>query len=406
MKRLAVIAPGLQAGGANLLLARTAEVLARRHGWALTLVDVEGGAAFRYLEDQGAKFHFVAYRAGRVHDIYDADAVLVSLLGAKLIHRRYRLRPTARLLTWCTAPQDPFKFFSLAIGFNRSSWRLRRLIATTLWRSHASRIATFLREGASRGGVVFMDEHNLQINRQIFDCGIPSSLAHLCTAEAAMPPRGALAGPLVAAWIGRVDDFKTECMIAGARAILDAGMASKIIAIGDGADIEVARRRLRGLPVDFLGHLPPAQLDRCIRERASFAFGHATALLEAARNGVPSLLIDACYDPIPKAALRAEWLHNLPPGYVGKICDPSEMVGRAIPTLAGELSAGLEDLALNSHRHWIAHHSPVLIGARINEVLIRGDYTLEDFENSGAASPGPIGRAIDWLKESLFRRIY
>jgi hypothetical protein len=107
--RLLVIAPGQQAGGANLLLARTAVYLARRHGFHLSLVDFEDGATRAAWLEEGITFEFSRYEVGSDIDIGRADVVMVSLLGAKLFPKRLKGNPNAKLLAWCTAPQDPFK---------------------------------------------------------------------------------------------------------------------------------------------------------------------------------------------------------------------------------------------------------------------------------------------------------
>ncbi len=406
MMRLAVIAPGMQAGGANLLLARVASQLARFHGWQIVLVDYKGGAAERFLAAQGIPFRKVDYVPGEMHDMTDADAVLISLLGAKLLARRYRLRPGARLLAWCTAPQDPFKFFAAAMFFNRSSWRVRRLLARTAWRVHGLRIRRFLAEGSTRGGVMFMDRHTLEVNCEIFGGVIAPSVVPICTGEPTAAPRQSHGRLPEAFWVGRIADFKTEPMIASTRAVLESGMASKVIAIGDGSDVRLAGRRLHDLPVEFIGHVEPDALDKLIRSRAAFVFGHATALLEAARNGVPSLLVDGCYDPIPPGLLRLDWLHRAEGGYVGKICRPAAMFGRPIDEVAAESSQGFGDLGLKDHLHWLAHHHPSPVSAKVHTLLLSGDYTVADFLESGAAMPGPAGRAADWAKEWLFKRIY
>ena len=100
--RLQVIAPGRQAGGANLLLARTAVRLARRHGFGLSLVDFEDGATRQAWLAEGIPFEFRRYEVGGDIEIGQADVVMLSLLGAKMFPARLKGDPAAKLLAWCT----------------------------------------------------------------------------------------------------------------------------------------------------------------------------------------------------------------------------------------------------------------------------------------------------------------
>lgn len=405
--RLQVIAPGRQAGGANLLLARSAVRLARRHGFRLSLVDFEDGATRSAWLSEGIPFEFRRYEVGRDIEVGEADAVLVSLLGAKIFPARLKGNLGAKLLAWCTAPQDPFKFLPPAYFFNGYGWSAKRAVARWLYPSHRTRIGRFLAEGARRGGVAFMDVHCHEVNEALFGPGIPSSIVPICTGLPEQPPRSISPGSGKAYWVGRITDFKTEPFVAMTEALLRAdGPIKEVVVIGDGAGLASAQARLAGLPVRWLGYVPPAQLDAELRAHADLVFGHATALLEAAKLGIPSLLVDGTYDRLVWQEVKGEWLHRCPPGYVGKIASPRDFIGRPVRECLPELRADAPMLAAADHLHWARHHHPDVVADRLAEVLLRGDYTCADFLASGAARPGWFGSTLEWAKETVFRRKY
>jgi hypothetical protein len=405
--RLLVIAPGRQAGGANLLLARTAVFLARRHGLHLSLVDFEDGATRSAWLAEGIDFEFSHYEIGGDIDIGSADVVMVSLLGAKLFPARLKGNMRAKLLAWCTAPQDPFKFLPLAYFFNDCRWSTKRNFARRLFSAHRKRIGSFLAEGARRGGVVFMDSHCHEVNETLFGPGILPAIVPICTGVPSLGPRMAIKNSGKAYWVGRVTDFKTEPFIAMTKALLRAGSPIKeVVAIGDGADISMAKARLAGLPVTWRGYVEPSRLNDELVDHADLVYGHATALLEAAKLGIPSLLVDGTYDKVSSGIIRSEWLHRCPAGYVGKIAAADDLIGRPPEDCLREFVADASALALADYSHWAQHHHPDAIADKLVQVMTRGDYTCEDFLLSGAARPGITGALLDWMKVRVFRRQY
>jgi pimeloyl-ACP methyl ester carboxylesterase len=402
-----LINPGRQAGGANLLLARAVSRLALKHCCKITLVDFEDGATRKMWISEGIPFVFSPYEVGGSINIGQADVVIVSLLGARLFPHRLRGNPSSRLLAWCTAPQDPFKFLPPAYFFNGWSWAAKHRIARWFFPAHRQRIRGFLAAGTARGGVIFMDNHCHEVNETLFGPGILPAIVPICTGVPVIGPRIAIKNSGKAYWVGRVTDFKTEPFIAMTKALLRAGSPIKeVVVIGDGADIPMAKARLAGLPVTWRGYVEPSRLNDELVDHADLVYGHATALLEAAKLGIPSLLVDGTYDKVSPSKIRSEWLHRCPAGYVGKIAPAEDLIGRPPEDCLREFVADASALALADYGHWAQYHHPDAIADRLVQVITHGDYTCEDFLLSGAARPGLMGALLDWLKVRVFRREY
>lgn len=405
--RLKVICPGRQSGGANLLLSRCAMRLHHNHGMGLSLVDFPGGATVSAWSSAGLPFEFTPYSPGAQIELRRGDVTLTSLLGTKTFPHALCGDFSGRLVAWCTAPQDPFKFLPPAYFFNNSTWATKKAFARIFFPAHRRRIADYLTLGARRGGVVFMDAHCHEVNEDLFGPGIPESIIPICTGIPAIGPRLSTAGTGKAYWVGRITDFKTEPFIAMTKALLRPGSPIKeVVVIGDGADLLAAKERLCGLAVTWLGYVEPEKLDAELFAHADLAYGHATALLEAAKLGIPSLLVDGTYERVDDDSLRAEWLHRCPVGYVGRITQVNEMIGRKVAECMAELSESADRLASADYRRWQEAHHPDAVADRLAEVIASGNYTVRDFLDSGAARPGWFGAAIEWTKRNVFGRRY
>lgn len=408
MPKVCVIAPGRVDGGANLLLGRAAMRLAKKYGWTLHLVDVEGGAVWRLWSRAGVAFSFQVYNPGKVLSVEPTDCVLVCLLGAKLIGTNWLVRREVRLLLWCTAPQDSFKFLPWSIIANRWSWQARSFAAFCLSWGHKRRIGRFLREASRRGGLVFMDEHTFEVSSTIFGHGIVKHIIPICTDEPDRPRRPSFCGMRRAYWIGRVSDFKTESLIAGASALLGANSeesVEEVVVIGAGEGMEHAKVMLAGMPVRWLGALTAEAMDEEIYTHAWLVFGHATSLLEAAKFGIPSLLIDATYEPVNLAEVRMEWVHRVGAAYVGAIVPGGRLTGRNPRDCLNELTRAPAAIGVGCQGRWLREHSPAIVAELLSEALKRSSYTVGDLLDSGATRPGVAGQLTEWAKRVIFRRI-
>lgn len=406
MRKLGVISPGMADGGANLLMGRAAMHLSRKHGFALHLVDVQGGAVWRLWKKEGLEFTFQAYERGQGLDVEDCDVVLLSLLSAKLIGGRFRISAATKLILWCTAPQDPFKLLPWSLLANSWSWRMRAIVSSVVSPLHKRRIAAFLRDASARGGVYFMDRHNFEVNQLIFGHGMVPAVLPICTASPMRPPRQGPPAKKSAYWVGRVADFKTQSLIASARAIIAHGRVEEVVVIGDGADIEKAKAELGDLPVRWLGAMGVEQLEREIYENAWLVFGHATSLLEAAKFGIPSLLVDGTYDKVRPEDLKVEWLHRCQPGYVGAIVRSREMSGRAAAECMNEVTPSYREISEAAFTCWKQTFSPEIISENLISAIERCDYTVGEYVRSGASRPGVLGGLLEVVKRRIFGRIY
>jgi hypothetical protein len=253
-----------------------------------------------------------------------------------------------------------------------------------------------------------MDQHTHEVSSIIFGQGITKRIIPICTDEPTHAPRLTYDGIRRAYWIGRVADFKTESLIASSKALLGGecyGLVEEVVVIGDGDGMARAKAALANYPVRWLGAMNSSEIDPEIYSRAWLVFGHATSLLEAAKLGIPSLLIDATYEKVDPAKVRMEWVQLGDVAYVGAIVSADELTGRAPAKCLAELVRDPEMIGSGSYKRWSQEHSPRIIALRLSQALIQSDYTVGDMLDSGASCPGFAGRITEWTKRVIFRRI-
>jgi hypothetical protein len=307
---------------------------------------------------------------------------------------------------WCTAPQDLFKWLPAAFLFNRATWETKSLLAQSLFKAQSSRILKLIQAASEQSGLAFMDTHNLEVNQFIFGHFDQEKMVPICTNRTlAAPIRRASTGRSLY-WVGRVEDFKTQCLRAVIRATLESGTQhfDEVVIIGDGKDLNRLKREFPSSSVKWRGKLAPSDLESELMDKAMAVVGHGTSILEAAKNSIPSLVVDACYSTIPPSKLKAEWLHKCPPTFVGKISQPGELHGRPYLDCIAELQTECSRIGLGCRTHWDAYHSPESVAAMLNQLITTNSFCAREFEAIGANRPGLIGSGINWTKRALGRR--
>ncbi len=134
-----------------------------------------------------SSIHFTPKRATKCHRrLY---VVIIPILGTKLIGTRYCVDADTKLIAWCTATQDVFKFIPMSNLLNKASWQLRRRLMNFTDRSQGKRISSCLNDASRLKGVVFMDLHNADMSCQIFGPIDSPIILPICTAEPDLEPR-------------------------------------------------------------------------------------------------------------------------------------------------------------------------------------------------------------------------
>jgi hypothetical protein len=86
-----------------------------------------------------------------------------------------------------------------------------------------------------------------------------------------------------------------------------------------------------------------------------------TSVLEGAKLAIPSLLIDASYDKLPKEKVKLNWLFEAELHEVGRFVsvNDSKIDGKNINKIVAELLYSKERIGEKCYEHWLAFHSPV-----------------------------------------------
>lgn len=396
-----------------MLFLRMAERLSRMHGYEVSVVDYPDGA-------MGS-----APRSDRVALIPYGDDIRVPLPRDALVvfqsmtpwsvFPSLRVPPDARLFFWTL---HPFNLIPVMPGIRdtvQSNPVLGWFVLSTILRGYRNRMVRFADFLLEKKALVFMDRSTL-VNTELYlgtKIGDPHFMP-ICGGEPAPGPRGAIVGNrsvegLRLCWIGRIADFKIHVL---RRTLTDLdrvqptlNMPIRFTMIGSGkyaAEIRSEAAGWHNLSVEFVNELPLAEITPYLRDNVDVLFAMGTSVLEAAAIGVPAILLDVSYGPVPQGYAYT-WLHERTGYTLGDVLSPAH-IRLGGHSLWDVLEGYLRDPAMLSeraYRYYVANHSPDVTVRAFVDYALQSVCHFSDYEEMGFARRDMVYEGFAALRKRL-----
>lgn len=304
--------------------------------------------------------------------------VMQSILPAT-IRRELAPDPATRLLFWTLHPMNLVQSLVPLDAVRHLQARyagFHRAFGRTLLRRLTGQLREMVETMHAKGAIAFMDGETLDATSQrlgvtianpIFlpvACAVPAENA--CQAR----PRS---GPFAIAWLGRLSDFKIHILL---RTLEQASAHARrtrqpivFHIIGDGPEqgrLVAARYEHEWFTIVRTGIISGDRLHDYLVTNIDLLAAMGTSALEGARLGVPTVLLDVSYGPVP-ASYRFQWLHHSERHTLGRLLDRrmlepgNDSLGRIIEDTR-RAPAALSAQAYHYCREW---HSLGEVAARL-----------------------------------------
>lgn len=380
-------------GGVSLLFLRVGEELARRGIADVTLIDYADGFMARHRDP--ALTTLAAYDAEDGVDI-PADAVLIfQSMTPWSIYPGLRPDPATRLLFWNCHPYNLVPTLPGARAFSQRPGPGRVLRATLLapYRARLRRLAALLLE---RQSLIFMDEPNRRVTAEALGLFIdhPTMVPIPAPDQPPRAPRP-LGEPLAVLWIGRIVDFKRP-ILERALAELDriartSGRDILVSIIGGGEEEALLRRfagRLRSVRIAWLGERRPDELDGMLND-TDLLLAMGTSAIEGARLGVPTLLLDFSYAPVPSDYVFS-WLHRRSGFTLGDEAALHRGAAGSMDARLAELTADPQGLSMAARAHFARFHALPVVAPTVNAAALAASCRWQDLRDGKLLGRGRL----------------
>jgi glycosyltransferase involved in cell wall biosynthesis len=373
-----------------MLFARLAQHWEAVTGQMPEIVDYENGETTKYLEKNGVAHKRILRRKGDVTEFARDDSVLSNLISARMYGGVLKAQRTTRIMMWSTHPFDSFRWLPTYHAARLASHSAQRRFMKVFHPQYYKQLKAVFNCANERGGLFMMDQDTLNAIMSIFELETTIPKIPIFTDGAPFPRASVENRALRVCWVGRLEDFKTKVAIAIARdvnLIAKSGTEISLDVIGYGEDeklVETEVASLNNPQLRCMGPLEFSAMNRHLATEVDVFCGHGTAILEAAKFGIPSLLADGFYFDLKAGELKYRWLHEDPVGNIGQMLhDKSELRGRTLAECLANpeevRAAGEKSLA-----RWREAHEPFAATKRIYECLQANTFTYGDLVDAGA----------------------
>lgn len=410
--KLVLFTPGREVGGTALLFARLAAHWQAVTSYVPEIIDFADGITAQYLRERDVEFVLRPHIGGRKQEFAADEILLTSLLPARALG--YQLLPEAgtKIVLWLTHPQDAFKWIPTFQVARTWPDNAKSNYARIVHSSYLPRLRETFRTGIARGGLIAMDNATRCAIVDQFDLTQAPEILPIFTDEVEILRARVTEEVIRICWVGRLTDFKLKPVLALIEEVDRLSRAGRKVAfdiIGDGAEfgeVQAFARRLNNPAIALLGSMPPNQMERHLATQVDLFVGHGTAILEAAKLGIPALLIDGFYFSPAANTLRFDWLHEREAGNVGEVInDPTQMTGRTLAIALDELST-VEGIGEACLERWKRCHQPRACTERIAEICASSTLQYRHLDEAGMSNFDLQGALAMRFKRYVTRNKY
>jgi len=398
-------------GGVPLLFVRLSEALAAC-GHRVAIVDYRDGFMAARCP---SSVELIEYRDDGPVDL-PADAILIfQAMTPWSIFPGLRPERSTRLLFWNC---HPFNLVPTLPGFRGSmqaSPVFGRAVLATVLRPYLRTMRRFVTLLESKGALVFMDMPNVVNTKNYLKMPIAQpALLPIPVSGGATVPRdapGITKRGLRLMWVGRLVDFKfnilkyTISQLERVQPSLNVPLTMTVVGAGSYAKhLRQYTAGLCNLAVTFVDHVRPEALDDFLADGADVLLAMGTSALEGAKLGIPTLLLDVAYRPVPEGYVF-RWLDKSRGYSLGDVLSSRHIVpgNRSLYDCLSEVLSGYAELSGRMVEYFRRNHALDTVAGRFIEVADRASCTWGDLTDIGLTRRGMAYSIFDNLRRVVRR---
>jgi hypothetical protein len=182
-------------------------------------------------------------------------------------------------------------------------------------------------------------------------------------------------------------------------------MPVQVTVIGGGEHADDLARdiaQLKHVAVRIMGEMSVKTLEDVLKYDVDVLLGMGTSILEGARLGIPSILLDVSYGPVPDGYMFT-WLQDRDGFTLGEIASsrPSIPGNDSLTRRLREATTEYEALSLAIYGYYCENHAPASVTAEFVRQSDLSTCFYEEFKKAGFSARDPIYERFAMLRKRL-----
>ena len=350
MTRIAFVFPYRGVGGVSNQFFNLASFLSQSDPTLeITIVDYkDGGMGSKYAENRIENLAFFEYKDDSTLHL-ESDYVVYQAMTPWTIFTGVYFNDDAKVIFWCCHPYNFIPSYPF-IGRLKSNLEIYKTISSAIYFLFNRRLKHFVENLIRYNSIISIDHDSYRDSFKFLDVDkVSIPLVPVPIALDFVPIKNESNKVYDFCWVGRIEDFKIPIIkrfLTDLNDYLD--YEAKIVFLGGGAKLTEMVQFAASLPhisAEFLGMVNPAEIKEILNEsRICAAMG--TSAVEAARMGVPTVLLDFSYSDDNLVGYKYKWFHEREGYSVGSaVKSPYSVTGKKMSEMLSEYHNNAEILS-------------------------------------------------------------
>jgi hypothetical protein len=387
--------PSRIVGGAEWLFIRMARALSEIQGYHVNVVDFHDG--FLKSKLTGSQVQFIEYKPNNRAKIAENVILIVPISHIRFANNDLDIPDSARVLLWSIHPHNILFLLLNQEWLYKLSERQVQFSARYFFPNAHARVQNAVKIAQDKFGLVVMDFENQQSIERTLNLQLsPVHFLPIPLESSSVQKVNQVDPVLKITWIGRISNDKVFALL---RILADAqhfAYATKTLVrvniIGSGAKQKILKASLAqfsNLEIHELGTFDNLALEKFLTTQTDVVIAMGTSLIEAARYGIPTILVDPSYQFMP-SGLPYQWFFELYGFNLGAVVSRKNP-----PTLGSGLFSMLEQLQIPSQKerlglacleHFRQYHQLEQVVAKCQDILRHNTLTAKDLRDTALIS--------------------
>jgi hypothetical protein len=305
-------------GGVSLLFLRIAEYMVGKSAYNIFLIDYADGFMAKNVKNKN--LGLLEYSDSEIVSIDNDSIVIFQSMTPWSIFPMLRLSEQTKILFWNCHPFNLIPTMPGIRSLMQTNIFFSKILLNSILYGYKKKVVLLLLLLQSKKSIVFMDTVNVSVTEQYLGVKIkdpifipiPANDPNQFPWQTNSPDQSVIRF----LWVGRICDFKFSILLFTIKKIEDISKEKnkkfKFTVVGNGEFLDRLKSEtkvIKNITIEFISHIEPTLLDEFIVKNTDIMVAMGTSALEAAKLGIPTILLDLSYGSIPQN-YHFKWLYE------------------------------------------------------------------------------------------------